>query len=93
MTEQVPNELSQVTQDIYAAREAFVEAARNYDAALDRYMKAWEQHRAKLSTSEMPYVVALGKTAMYGGQIAGAQEHKEMLQPILDYFNQEGSKG
>ena len=66
---------------MYAAREAFSEAARRYDAALDRYASAWERHRENLLTSEMREVVAKGKSALYEDQIEGAKEHREMLKP------------
>ncbi|MDQ3254547.1 MAG: hypothetical protein M3R15_11670 [Acidobacteriota bacterium] len=87
MTEHDSSELAQVTQDVYAAREAFSEAAQNYDAALDRYITAWQQYESNLSASDLPHVAAVGKPAIYENQIVGAKEHKEMLGPIIEYFN------
>jgi hypothetical protein len=86
MTEHVSSELAQVTQDVYAARQAFSTAAQNYAAALDRYIKAWQQHERNLSAPDVPHVAALGKSAIYENQIEGAKEHKEMLGPIIEYF-------
>jgi hypothetical protein len=83
MDERVPDELSQVTREVYAAREALLEAARKYDEVLSRHMSAWESHRRKFPTSEMPHAVAAGRAAMYENQIEGAREHKEALSPIL----------
>ena len=86
MTEYTPDELAQVTQDMDAAREAFSDAARRYNAALNRYVRAWERHREDLRTSDMPYVAGMGKSALYENQIEGAKEHREMLKPIIEYF-------
>ena len=86
MTEHVSSELAQVTQDVYAAREAFSEAAQDYAAALDRYITAWQQHERNLSASDLPHVAVVGKSAIYENQIEGAKEHKEMLGPIIEYF-------
>lgn len=83
MDEKVPDELSRVTREMYAAREALLEAARNYDDVLSRYMSAWEEHRDKHPTSEMPGAVAAGRAAMYEDQLEGAREHKQALSPIL----------
>jgi hypothetical protein len=83
MTERIPDELSQVTREVYAAREALLEAARSYDEVLSRYMSAWESHRERFPTSEMPGVVAAGRAALYENQLEGAREHKEALSPIL----------
>jgi hypothetical protein len=90
MTEHVPDELSQVTREMYAAREALLEAARNYDAVLSRHMSAWESHRERFPVSEMPYAVAAGRAAMYENQIEGAREHKEALSPILKLLARKG---
>jgi hypothetical protein len=90
MTEQVPDELSQVTREVYAAREALLEAARKYDEVLSRHMSAWEAHRKKFPTSEMPHAVAAGRAAMYENQIEGAREHKEALSPILKLLARDG---
>jgi hypothetical protein len=90
MTEHVPDELSQVTREMYAAREALVEAARNYDDVLSRYMSAWESHRRRFPTSEMPGAVAAGRAAMYENQLEGAREHKEALSPILKLLARKG---
>jgi hypothetical protein len=89
MAEQVPDELSQVTREVYAAREALLEAARKYDEVLSRHMSAWEAHRGKFPTSEMPHAVAAGRAAMYENQIEGAREHKEALSPILKLLARE----
>ncbi len=83
MAEQIPDELSRAAREMYAAREALLEAARAYDTALSRYMSAWEGHREKHPTSEMPGAVAAGRAAMYEDQLEGAREHKEALSPIL----------
>ena len=72
---------------MYPAREAFAEAAKSYDAALDRYIKAWQQHREKLLISYMSHVVAKHRSASYKDQVEGEKEHKEMLKHILEYFN------
>lgn len=90
MAEQVPDELSQVTREVYAAREALLEAARKYDEVLSRHMSAWEAHRSKFPTSEMPHAVAAGRAAMYENQIEGAREHKEALSPILKLLARDG---
>ena len=90
MAEHVPDELSQVTRELYAAREALLEAARNYDDVLSRHMSAWENHRARFPTSEMPGAVAAGRAAMYENQIEGAREHKEALSPILKLLARRG---
>ena len=90
MAEQVPDELSQVTREVYAAREALLEAARKYDEVLSRHMSAWEAHRHKFPTSEMPHAVAAGRAAMYENQIEGAREHKEALSPILKLLARDG---
>ena len=92
MAEHVPDELSQVTREMYAAREALLDAARSYDDALSRYMRAWEGHREKYPTSEMPGAVAAGRAAMYEDQLEGAREHKEALSPILKLLARRGSK-
>lgn len=86
MPEQVPDELSQVTREMYAAREALIAAARAYDDVLSRYMSAWEGHRKRFPTSEMPGAVAAGRAAMYEDQLEGAREHKEALSPLLKLF-------
>ena len=85
MTEHDSSELAQVTQDVYAAREAFSAAAQNY-AALDRYINAWQQHERNSSAPVLPHVAAVAKSAIYENQIEGAKEHKEMLGPIIEYF-------
>ncbi len=90
MTGEVPDELSQVTREMYAAREALVVAARHYDDVLSRYMRAWEEHRRRTPTSEMPGAVAAGRAAMYENQLEGAREHKEALSPILKLFARNG---
>ncbi len=87
MSEHDSSELAQVTQDVYAAREAFSEAAQNYAAALDRYITAWQQHERNVSAPDLPHVAAVAKSAIYENQIEGAKEHKEMLGPIIEYFN------
>ncbi len=87
MSEHDSSELAQVTQDVYAAREAFSEAAQNYAAALDRYINAWQQHERNVSAPDLPHVAAVAKSAIYENQIEGAKEHKEMLGPIIEYFN------
>ena len=92
MAEHVPDELSQVTRDMYAAREALLESARNYDDVLSRYMRAWESHREKYPTSEMPSAVAAGRAAMYEDQLEGAREHKEALSPILKLLARKAGK-
>ncbi|MDQ3253206.1 MAG: hypothetical protein M3R15_04755 [Acidobacteriota bacterium] len=87
MTEHVSSELVQVAQDVYAAREVFSMAAQSYAAALDRYIQAWQQHERNQSASDMPHVAGTGNPAIYENQIEGAKEHKEMLGPIIEYFN------
>lgn len=69
MAENVPDELSRATRDMYATREALLKAARDYDGALSRYMSAWESHRKKSPTSGIPGAVAAGRTAMYEDQL------------------------
>lgn len=90
MTESIPDELSQVTREMYAAREALVEAARKYDEVLSRYMSAWDAHRQRSPTSEMPGAVAAARAAMYEDQLEGAREHKEALSPLLKLFARNG---
>jgi hypothetical protein len=90
MAENVPDELSQVTREMYAARQALLGAARDYDGALSRYMSAWESHRERFPTSEMPAAVAAGRAAMYEDQLEGAREHKQALSPILKLLAREG---
>lgn len=90
MAEHVPDELSQVTRELYAAREALLAAARKYDDVLSRHMSAWESHRERFPTSEMPHAVAAGRAAMYENQIEGAREHKEALSPILKLLARNG---
>ena len=90
MAENVPDELSQVTREMYAARQALLGAARDYDGALSRYMSAWESHRERFPTSEMPGAVAAGRAAMYEDQLEGAREHKQALSPILKLLAREG---
>jgi hypothetical protein len=93
MQEEVPDELSSATREMYAAREALVEAARAYDAALSRYMSAWEGHRMRTPTSEMPGAVAAGRAAIYEDQLEGAREHKEALSPLLKLFARNRRQG
>jgi hypothetical protein len=90
MAEKVPDELSRAMREMYAAREALLKAARDYDGALSRYMSAWESHREKSPTSEMPGAVAAGRAAMYEDQLEGAREHKQALSPILKLLAKKG---
>jgi hypothetical protein len=91
MAEQVPDELSRAAREMYAAREALLEAARNYDGALSRYMSAWVNHRERSPTSGMPGAVAAGRAAIYEDQLEGAREHKQALSPILKLLARKGA--
>ncbi|MBA3767177.1 MAG: hypothetical protein H0W99_09360 [Acidobacteria bacterium] len=92
MTRHTPKELESVTQNTYAARTEFVEAAKRYEVELARHIEAWNQYRGKLLASKMPHDVEEGKSAFYKEQIQAAKNYRARLRSTLEHFEKRGAK-